>query len=260
MTHPPGTFSFSELHTPAFDLSKRFYGDLFGWTAVDVAPGYAVFRLDGHDIVALRETGEPHRWVPQVAVANVEEVASRGRELGARIAVAPADTPGIARTCVVEDPEGAVFGLWEPQGHRGAHLQDAIGTMWWVELLARDVGAARAFYTSLFGWTFGPPTTQYGPIPYTIFKVGDVSAAGAIQFEPDWGISARWQVWISVADWKATMKRMKALGGENEFWRDVPTVGRGGTLHDPGEAVFAIMQVGYPPAVHGEDEDEWESA
>jgi predicted enzyme related to lactoylglutathione lyase len=238
-----GTFCVSELNTPDIEGSKRFYGELFGWSAVDM-PGtggrYALFQLGGKDVAAMRrvENG-PHRWVPHVFVDSIDDTLARARRLGADAAGAPLETPGVTRTFVFRDPEGAELGLWESGGHPGARLTEVTGSMWWVEVLARDITAARAFYTELFGWTFFE-SSKIG-FPYTVFKMGEQLAAGGGQYEPEWGITSRWHVLFAVENFEAAVKRTAAHGGTLAFWRDVPYNGRFGILNDPGSAVFCIM-------------------
>jgi predicted enzyme related to lactoylglutathione lyase len=246
ISHPPGTFCFAELHTPDLDLAKRFYGELLGWTATDAPDcfgAYTLFRVNGRDVAAGRRVPEClPRWVNYVCVDDAALMSERAQQLGAKTIMPGASLPGLARTCVLQDPEGAVFGLWEARGHCGARLQDDHGSMWWSELLARDISGARSFYTALFGWS-AMLTMKYGP-PYTVFKAGDVSAAGAIQFGLDWGLTPQWTVFFSIPDWQATVTLAKALGGVIEFWRDVPQTGRLAVLRDAENARFVVMQPG----------------
>src|SRR5687767_4884904 len=50
----PGTPNWVDLGTPDLDVTKRFYGELFGWTA-HVSPepevrGYTIFNKDGQPV------------------------------------------------------------------------------------------------------------------------------------------------------------------------------------------------------------------
>ena len=249
MQHPPNTFCFAELHTPNVDTAIRFYDGLFGWKAVAVpgTSGYLLCQRDGQTVVALRRAAEDPRWIPHVRVESVDEALVRARSLRATVVVSPFDTIGVARTCVLEDRDGASFGLWESRGRDGADLQDAPGSMWWVELLARDVVASREFYTSLFGWRFDT-TDKYGPFTksYHVFRSGDTAAAGAVQYERDWGVKQRWQVLFAIDDWDAVTNHAASLGGTLGFWRDVPETGRLGLITDPTGAVFCVMKPSRP--------------
>jgi predicted enzyme related to lactoylglutathione lyase len=245
--HPLNTFCFAELYTPDVARAKKFYCDLFGWTVVDRSGMYSIFQKDGQDVVALRrsDVGES-RWVSHVAVESTDRAAARVQELGGKVVMPPFDTPGVARTAVVASPEGALFGLWEARGVGGAAVQDKTGSMWWVELATADRAAARPFYTNLFGWTFGETLKYGGPGPYTIFKAGDVSAGGAFQYEPDWGLTPCWQLIFAIDDYDAALRRAEALGAEPGFNREVPETGRLSVIVDPSDAIFLVMHPTVP--------------
>jgi len=238
--HAIGSFCFAELHTPEPELSARFYGSLLSWNLREISADYWMFELNGSAVVGMRRSHE-HRWVGYVHVAEVDKVVARGVELGATVVSAATDTPGIARTCLLADPEGAVVGLWSPRGCEGTAVDTGSGSLWWVELATGNMVAARSFYASLFGWDLVHTMKfENGPNGYTLFKVGERSTGGAFQFEPDWGITPTWQVYFEVSDYNAAVALACQLGGEEGFSRDVPQVARIGVVIDPGDAIFLI--------------------
>lgn len=242
MNHPLHTFGFAELHTPDIEGSRKFYGQLFGWNLVEIAPDFYVFRLLGKDVIGLRRSME-QRLIGYVKVESVDRTLARALELGATVDTHPLDTTGVARTAVISDPGCAVFGLWEDRGHGGAHVQDQIGSMWWMELLARDIVDTRHFYTRLFGWDFSEtPKYEISERSYTVFKVGDTGVGGALQYHPSWEVTQRWSVFFAIEDWDAAIARVRAGGGTLGFWRDVPHTGRCGFIEDPGGAQFTVMK------------------
>jgi predicted enzyme related to lactoylglutathione lyase len=258
MHHPFKTFCFAEIHTTEIERSSAFYGELFGWTPVPVpapsaaggsAPGdpsYFMFQLDGQDVIAMRRTSGPHALLGYVNVASVDAVVAQAQGLGGGVKTPPFDTPGVARTAVLADREGALFGLWEGRGHAGAAVQDLVGTMWWIELLSLDIDTARDFYTSLFGWSVALTKKYADPgepgAGYTVFKVGETSVGGAFEAARDWGIGPRWSVVFAIADWDETVRRVVKHGGQVVFWRDVPNAGRLGVINDFAGAPFLVMK------------------
>ena len=243
MTHPHGSFCFAELHTPDVDGAKRFYSELLGWTAADAkAGGYSLFQLDGKDVAGLRKTtqGAP-RWIPFLAVPSADAASATALQAGAAVVSAPADTAGMARTALLRDPAGGVVGLWEAKGHAGAVI-DQPGSMWWAELLTRDVPVAKTFYSNLVGWR-GIDTLKYG-IRYSVFKLGDESMAGLLPIGADWGNSGPyWQILFAVDDCDARVERAKKAGGSLFFGpNDVPNAGRAAVIDDPAGARFVLMQ------------------
>jgi predicted enzyme related to lactoylglutathione lyase len=241
--HPIGSFCFAELHTPEPELSARFYCSLLSWNLRKISDDYWMFELNGSDVVGMRRSHN-HQWVGYVRVTEVDRVASRGLELGATVVAAPTDTPGLARTSLLADPEGAVVGLWSPRGCEGTAVESGTGSLWWVELATANMAAARSFYASLFEWDLVHTMKfENGPNGYTLFKVGDRSTGGAFQFERDWGLTPMWQVYFEVSDYNAAVAHACRLGGEEGFSRNVPQVARIGIVVDPGDASFLIADL-----------------
>lgn len=165
--HPVGTFCFAELHTPDLPATAPFYHSRLGWGIREVSADYSIFELDGRPVTGLRRSAE-HRWIGYVRVSDVDVAETRATELGARVPASPADTTGIARTCLLADREGAILGVWSPPGLEGTAVDDGRGSLWWMELATGDAGAAQRYYSSLFGW--GSEHTmkfENGPTGYT---------------------------------------------------------------------------------------------
>jgi predicted enzyme related to lactoylglutathione lyase len=246
VTHTHGSFCFAELHTSDVDGARRFYGELLGWTIADSnVAGYTLFQLDGKDVAGLRRAEkETSRWIPFLAVPSADAATATAVRAGATVASPAADMAGLARTVVLRDPAGGIVGLWEAKGHAGAAVLDEPGSMWWAELLTRDVAVAKTFYSNVAGWR-GIDTLKYG-IRYSVFKLGDESMAGLLPIGADWGIvSAYWQVLFAVDNCDARVERAKKAGGSLVFGpNDVPNAGRAAIVSDPGGARFVLMQAG----------------
>ena len=240
--HPVNTFCFAELHSPTPEPSARFYNDLLGWTVHPILDDYWMFRSQDVDVVGMRRA-EHHQWLPFVHVDRIERVMRRAQGAGMTLAAAALETAGVARTAALRDQEGAIIGLWEPRGVAGTALETGPGSLWWVELATAAMAPAQERYASLFDW--GVVHTRKfdnGPHGYTLFKVGDRSAGGAFQFEPEWDVAPAWQVYFEVTDFDASASRACALGGSQGFWRDAPNAGRIGEIHDPFGGLFLIAQ------------------
>ena len=244
--HAHGSFRFAELSTSDMVRDKRFYRGLLGWDVYDVpsaAGGYSLLRLRGQDVAGLHlsEKG-PHGWLSYVSVDSADRTAARARQLGAVIKADPFDVPGIGRMAMLQDPAGGTLALWQATGHAGARIVDEPGTMYWNELVVRDVPAARAFYSDLFAWSTVETEVPTGH--YTIFNCGQQPVAGLMAIGQDWGpVEPHWQVYFAVKDCDAGMARTTELGGKVVFGPlDVPKAGRLAVLTDAGHAVFVIMQ------------------
>src|SRR5689334_6534530 len=119
------------------------------------------------------------------------------------------------------------------------------GSFCWIELATTDQSAAKAFYTSLFGWSISEFPMGPGEV-YTIFKLDGRDAAAACTLRPEQraqGVPPNWLLYISVESADDAAARAVSLGGKvlaPPF--DVMDVGRMAVIQDPTGAVFAIWQ------------------
>ena len=93
MTAPtPGVPNWVDLGTADVDDAKRFYSELFGWTAHvsgDEYGGYTIFNLNGRPAAGagpLFGEGQPTAWSTYISTTDADAVASPcrgGRRQGA---------------------------------------------------------------------------------------------------------------------------------------------------------------------------------
>jgi len=128
----------------------------------------------------------------------------------------------------------------------------APGSFCWMELSTSDQLAAKAFYTSLFGWGYND--APMGPNDYyTTFTFQDHKAAACYTLRPDeakLGVPPHWNLYVSVASADATTKRAADCDGKifcGPF--DVATRGRMSTIADPTGAVFSIWEPKEHPGI-----------
>ncbi|MBV9100580.1 MAG: VOC family protein [Candidatus Dormibacteraeota bacterium] len=120
-----GAVCWVELTSRNLDAAKRFYTDVFGWTATksEIASDmeYWTFSLsEGQSFAGGLQAPEqmpaevPSYWQPYIAVDNADATAAKAKELGATVMVEPADIPNTGRFAVIGDPLGGVFGILQP--------------------------------------------------------------------------------------------------------------------------------------------------
>ena len=123
-----GVFVWDELMTSDVDAAKSFYGEVFGWTATEMEMGemgtYTIFKRAGDADAAGCMTlpagvEAPPHWMPYLAAGDVDATATQAKELGANVVQDPFDIPNVGRIAVVQDPAGAMFGLWKGTGEQG---------------------------------------------------------------------------------------------------------------------------------------------
>lgn len=118
-----GVFVWDELSSPDVEGSKRFYTEVFGWTASDMDMGggvtYTMFNQGETQVAGLMKqvdemSGRPAEWHPYIGVADVDAKAAKAVELGATQLVPGMDIPQVGRFSMQLDPNGAMFGLFRP--------------------------------------------------------------------------------------------------------------------------------------------------
>jgi uncharacterized protein len=120
------------------------------------------------------------------------------------------------------------------------------GTFCWVGLATSDVAAAKAFYTSLFGWQEEDLDAGVAGV-YTMLRRSGKAVAIVYRQQPEAraaGAPPHWTSYVSVEDADATVARAQQLGGGAVFRApfDVLDAGRVAAIGDPTGAVVSLWQ------------------
>jgi uncharacterized protein len=239
-----GIPSWVDLGTHDLSAGVRFYSELFGWQGQDMgeeAGHYTICTKNGKQVAAISPVQEPGppRWTTYVNVDDVEEVARKVRSAGGKVAVTPMDVMTAGRMAMFLDPTGTIIAAWEPGQHLGAQLVNEPGAFIWSELSSSDIAKAKAFYSAVFGWSWG------GTDDYAEAQVSDRAIAGLMPRRP--GLPPEgpdnWLVYFGTADIDADVKKAADLGAIVIAGpADIPGTGRFAVLTDPQDAVFALFQ------------------
>jgi uncharacterized protein YndB with AHSA1/START domain/predicted enzyme related to lactoylglutathione lyase len=119
-----GTFCWNELMAGNLGEATSFYSRLFDWeiaeSPVKVVP-YKLFKqqmnMVGGALSVPTEQGTPPpspQWLAYVRVLDVDGSAKKAVSLGGKLCHGPTDIEKVGRIAVVQDPQGAVFGLFAP--------------------------------------------------------------------------------------------------------------------------------------------------
>ena len=248
-----GSFCWLELGTSDQTAAKKFYSNLFGWTAEDVpmAPDmpYTMFRQGGNDIGGayrlMKEQVDAHvppHWMLYVKVESVDASAAKAVKLGGQQIVPPTDIPNAGRFATLQDPTGAIISIFQPGQHRGMTIFGKVGALCWADLNTKDPAAAAKFYSDWLGWTFDLGKDGYRHIingASTEDMIGGVPPH--INAPP--GTPAHWMSYFHVADCKASAAKAAQLGASTimpaTLMSDVGTIA---VFADPQGAVFALYQ------------------
>ena len=127
-----GTVWWTELNTHHPEKAKKFYTQLFGWQAHTSAmadmtrppkpgePAYTTFMQGGKPAFGcFHMEGEmfkhaPDHWFTYFHAADVDASARAVVAGGGKIIRPAWDIPGVGRIAIVQDVNGAMFGLGKP--------------------------------------------------------------------------------------------------------------------------------------------------
>lgn len=242
-SYAPGTPSWVDIGVPDRDAAAAFYGGLFGWELQDLGPdagGYGMFQLRGLDVAGVgpqQMADAPPFWTVYVSVADADATTETVTANGGTVVVPPMDVFESGRMAVFQDPAGTFFSIWQPKEHIGCSLVNEPGAFCWNELSAADVGAAREFYTAVFGWGCLEPAGS----PAATYTVGDQVVCGSHTAGD--GEFPAWSIWFAVADCDASTAQAVELGGTVLMPPNDMDFGRGSMVADPAGAVFGIAAV-----------------
>jgi len=221
--------------------SARFYEHLLGWSIAQHADGLVAHA--GGAPVAMLAPGrgwDSGRWFCFFAADRLEDERERVERLGGRILTRPRTTTGIGRSLLTEDPQGAFFGLMEPDQQRPAPTRRTPGALCWVELDTGAPSESAGFYAELFDYATDELATPTGG-RYLRLLLDGVPVAGILPLEDGpAAISARWLAYFTVADVRAAVERARAQGGTIVLGPLRSSVGELAIVRDPAGATFCI--------------------
>lgn len=251
--YEPGTPCWVDLMSPDVDASTTFYTGLFGWDAEDQFDEdgtriYTNFSRDGRIVAGMGGQmpgmeGAPAVWNSYIAVTDVDETSKKVEAAGGTVMMPALEVMDAGRMAIYGDPTGAVVSVWKAGTHTGAGVCNEPGTWSWNELMTRDIDAATAFYTEVFGWTYEAMEMPAGT--YHVIEGGDEGGLGGLMAMPPGVpdmVPNHWAVYFMVADADAAVDRVRELGGQVVQGPDDAGVGRIAMVHDPMGGSFSILE------------------
>ena len=248
--YAPGIFCWVDLATTDAEGAKAFYGELFGWEPEDIVGGdggsYTMLRRDEDEVAGLYEMEagrrdavvSPH-WFSYVSVEDADAGVKKARELGGQDFGGARDAAKMGRMAMVQDPTGAMLGLWEARAFAGARRVNDPGCLTWNDLRTADPSPAADFYAALFGWKM-EPMEEDGKLVYVTIKNADLSNGGIMPSAD--GEPPFWLAYFTVASTEDTLSKARELGGEVLAGPLDVGAGRISVLRDPQGAIFAIYE------------------
>ena len=252
-----------ELATSKGNLkpAEDFYANIFGWTLQDSGMEHFAYHLaqcDGDTVAGMMEisgdgSDTPPFWMTYFAVDDADAFVAHARALGATLHRGPDDIPGTGRFAVLADPQGAAFGILQPDmssmsqadiakadASGGAFHANKPGRCNWNELMSSDSDAAYGFYSRLLGWSRGNAIDMGTMGTYQLFQRDGIGIGGMMglgnapksNWLPYFGVQGR------VSD---TIEAIKTAGGSvHRGPHEVPGGMYIAVGQDPQGAWFAV--------------------
>jgi len=255
-----GQFVWYELTTPDVDGAIKFYPKFTNWGTQPFDKDYTVWTTNGQPLGGIfrltddmRAKGVPPNWMPYVEAENVDATVAKAKSLGATVIVGPDDIPGTGRFAVVQDPQGATFGVYRSSNPQPGAAWDGTpveSRFSWHELMTSDHVAAAKFYSALFGWNRTGEMDMGNGQMYYMFGRGPKMFGGMFTTPTEMaGMHPFWLCYIYVKDVaKAVTAATKAGATVVRPQMDIPG-GSIAILADPQGAGIAVHQQSAAPAV-----------
>ena len=253
--YPPGAFTWADAVSTDQAKSRTFYAGLMGWQPDEVPMGdgmtYTMFKQDGENICGLgpmmadqQAQGTPSYWNNYVAVDDVDSIVSKITAAGGTVIMPPMDVFDSGRMLVIQDPTGAMLGLWQARNHHGSGLVNIPGAVTWNELTTPNPQQAMDFYRQVFGWSY---EKMDGVEYYTVSNKGRPNGGIMPPAEGMEAMPPNWAVYFSIENIDETVTRAAQLGGKVLTpVMDAGGIGRFAFIADPTGAVAGFIQNDQP--------------
>jgi predicted enzyme related to lactoylglutathione lyase len=245
----------TDLATSDAAAAREFYGKVFGWD-IEVNPdpqygGYALAKVGGKDVAGIgpKQMDEaPTAWTVYIGTQDAEDTVKKAQAAGGNVIVPTMAVGDQGKMAIIQDPSGAMIGVWQSQNMTGAQLIDKPNSMGWAELNSRGVDKAKPFYAKLFSWGEKKTPPQGENPEYTEFQAGGQSIAGAMEMNPmvPAEVPSYWMVYFNVDNVDKAFKKVTDAGGKEMLAPQAMPGGRFAIVSDPQGASFGLLKMEEP--------------
>ena len=250
-TIPMGRFCWYELLTKDPKAAPEFYAKITGWGTApwetEGAPPYTMWMNGEQAIGGLMqlpdqaaEDGAPSHWLVHVSTPDLAATTAEAKKLGAQV-MHQMKVPTVGEFAIIQDPQGAVFSAFQPEGDTPGHDAPAkVGEFSWHELATDGWEDAWDFYSQLFGWQKTEAMDMGEMGTYQMFGRGAHPLGGFFDRPPQMPVPA-WLFYARVPDVHAAVEAVKKHGGQVlNGPMEVPGGDMIAQCMDPQGAMFAV--------------------
>ncbi len=221
-----GRVVWHDLLTTTPEESRRFYGELFGWTfekppiAVGFGRGdaYMLIRHEGRliggmvDARLLDKDENISQWMTVISTDDIDAATAAVRASGGEVLTEPTVLPTRGKVGVYADAGGALFSLLESRDGDPEDLPPVVNGFLWNELWTHDIPGAAKFYAAVLGLVHEERAVAGGEVTYKLLNRGDEPAVGILE-HPVAEARPVWANYLRVENPAAITARVEALGG-----------------------------------------------
>ncbi len=121
----PNPFVHAELATTSLPKAKAFYSKMFAWKLSEIPSEVLGGKYTMVDVGKIKYGSgggmmpqcipdAPSAWMPYVKVDDIDAATKKAKKLRAKILKGVTEVPGMGWLSIIQDPTGAMIGLWEP--------------------------------------------------------------------------------------------------------------------------------------------------
>jgi len=243
-----GQFIWQDLITDEVSASKRFYGELLGWSFEEttrLGKPYLLVRSGNHMIGGIvgAERDQPDQpiaqWLSYVRVDNLNQAIDRMKRSGGTVLVDPTMVGSSSVAAVIKDPQGAILGLLQ-SSEEAPDAPAPLGEFFWREYLTPDSERALSFYSDVLGYQ-SEISEERDDMTYHVLR-RIKPRAGMIKIE-ELPVRPNWLPYVRVDDPVALAGKALDLGGKVLL---APSPGARNSsvaiVTDPGGAAVALQK------------------
>ena len=224
--HYSGKFIWHDLLTPNRAKTKQFYGQLLGWTFKDEGDYSIIFNQGkkiGGILTVKHQTKQQAQaiWLVSMSIDNMSHAINAVQANGGQVLNGPMDMAQRGQGVLVSDPLGAHLVLLKAKDGDPITDDSRVGDWLWNEIWTHEPDKTLPFYRQLASYT----STLHSD-GYYILKSQDKWRAGVRHTFSKAQVTGetkeaynetnqvRWVSTIRVADPKALLTKVEALGGQ----------------------------------------------
>lgn len=210
-----GRFVWHELVTPDSTAAHAFYAKAIGWKSLpwEEDASYVMFAAPRGPIGATVAGDGSSHWLPYIGTGDIDRTVELAKQKGGAVLKGVDTLSSGSRHAILQDPYGAMFGVYESADQYGKITPAKTGEHSWHELMSTDHEAAFDFYAALFGWQ-KLRAHDMGPLgTYLIYGLNGTEYGGMMRVM-DGGPAPAWVSYVHVKDVNQTAKKVKSAGGQ----------------------------------------------